>query len=52
METIFFVQTSETGQILTLNSFPPQNEPHTAILSFSSILKYFHGNWLKTSLFG
>ena len=32
--------------------FSHQNEPHTAILCFSAILKHFNGNWQKTSLFG
>ena len=32
--------------------FSPKNEPHTAMLSFSWILKHFRGNWLKTSLLG
>ena len=44
METIFFVQTSETGQILMLNGFSPQNEPHTAKRSFSCFMKCFCGN--------
>ena len=39
MET-FFGQTSEMGQIIP-NSFSPLNEPHTAKLSFTSILKHF-----------
>ena len=34
MKTNFLVQTIETGQILLLNGFPSQNEPHSAIKSF------------------
>ncbi len=33
------------------NSFSPQNEPHTAKLCFSAVLKQFRGNSLKNSLF-
>ncbi len=33
------------------NGFCPQNEPHTAKLCFSVVLKRFRGNSLKTSLF-
>ena len=38
------------GQMLK-NCFSPQNEPHTAKLFFSFVLKYFGGISLKTSLF-
>ena len=47
MKTIFLGQTCETGQILPKKEFPPQNEPHTAKLSFSGVLKHFGGNLLK-----
>ena len=39
-ETTFFVQTSEMGQLLQKN-ISPQNEPHTAKLSFAGVLKRF-----------
>ncbi len=38
-------------QILTKKCFSPQNEPHTAKLCFSVVLKHFRANTLKTSLF-
>ena len=52
----------EMGQILKIGfvymetngtnkkfDFPPQNEPHTAKLSFSGVLKHFRRNLLKSS---
>ncbi len=36
------------GTNINKNGFHPQNEPHTAKLSLSVILKLFRGNWLKT----
>ena len=33
------------------NCFSPQNEPHTAKLCFSVVLKHFRDNSLETSLF-
>ena len=33
------------------NCFSPQNEPYTAKLRFSVVLKHFGGNSLITSLF-
>ena len=41
---MFFGQTSEMGQILPKNGSHPQNEPHTAKLSFSGFMKHFRGN--------
>ena len=41
METTFFGQTRETGIYITENGFPPQNDPHTAKLRFSDLLKLF-----------
>ena len=38
METTFLGQTSEVGQIISKEDFPPQNELHTAKLSFSYVL--------------
>ena len=38
------------GQILTKIFFSPKNEPHTAKLCFSFLLKHFVGNSLKTYL--
>ena len=39
------------GQILIIKKISPQNEPHTAKLCFSFVLKHFGGHSLKTSLF-
>ena len=44
METTLFVKTSEKIQILTNNVFRPENEPYTAKLSSSGVLKHFRGN--------
>ena len=46
---LFLGQTSEMGQILQEMDLPPQNEPHTAKLSFSGVLKQFLGNLLNFS---
>ena len=46
--TTFFGQTSETGQILTKTVFLLKIS-HIQLFSFSAVLKFFHGNWLKTS---
>ncbi len=43
-ETIFFVQTFETEQILPKLVFSPQNDPHRAKPGFSDVLMYFRGN--------
>ncbi len=46
--TTFFGQTSETGQILTKTVFLIKIS-HIQLFSFSAVLKFFHGNWQKTS---
>ena len=39
------------GQILTKKKNSPQNEPHTANVWFSVVLKHFRANSLKIPLF-
>ena len=39
------------GENINKNCFSPQNEPHTAKICFSVVLKHFRGNSLKTSHF-
>ena len=46
-----FVQSIKSWTNINKNCFPPQNEPHTAKLFFSVVLKHFRANSLKTSLF-
>ena len=46
-----FLFKAENGTIINKIIFSPQNEPHTAKLCFSVVLKNFWGNSLKTSLF-
>ena len=43
METIFLVKPVKQENI-NKNSFPPQNDPDTAKLSFSSVFKHFREN--------
>ena len=47
----FFWNNPIKGDNINKNCFSAQNEPHTAKLCFSVVLKHFCGNSLKTSLF-
>ena len=43
----FFLSDCQTGQIITENSFAPQNMPQSAKLSFLGVLKYFRRKLTK-----
>ncbi len=41
METTFWVKPVKRDKYYY--GFPPQNEPHTAKLSFAGVIKHYHG---------